>query len=335
MRIPFFLKEILATGLFILLIFLFLFGNEQLIFFNGSSIPSEWRSIFIIFLGILLEALPFILLGAVASSVIQIYMSGEMIKKMIPKNPVAAGVVALVAAVITPVCECAIIPVVRRLIQKGVPVHAGAALLCGAPILNFVVFASTFYAFPIQPQIYLGRFILCMITALITSFFVYLYFAKQPVFRTRKEDLLGSESSMGIKRGKSKWKGMLHHCANEFFSVGKYFIAGAALASVAQTYFQASAFAGAASVPIVGTGFMMGTAFLLSLCSEADAFVAASFEQWFLPEAILGFLVYGPILDLKNTFVMFASFKLKFVFFYIFIVTVVIFSLCLMVGIFF
>ncbi|MBS7712852.1 permease, partial [Vibrio cholerae] len=90
-----------------------------------------------------LEALPFLLLGAIASSIINNYISEEYIARIMPKNPIAAIGAALIAAVITPVCECAIIPVVRRLIQKGIPVHIGVVLLMGAPILNFIVFGST------------------------------------------------------------------------------------------------------------------------------------------------------------------------------------------------
>lgn len=324
-------KDVFMYLLFLSILYLFFFGNEQLIEGSGISIQAEWRAVFIVFLGILFEALPFLILGVIAASLIQLFISEEWIQKVIPKKPIAGMVVGLLASIVTPVCECAIIPVVRRLIQKGVPVHAGAVLLMGAPILNFVVFGSTYYAFQHQLEIFYGRFILCIITAFIAGAIIYIYFSKANVLKISKEDLL-VKFDVNKNKGNSKLKGVLHHTSHEFFAVGKYFIIGAFIASIAQVYVHRSALSEVAGDPITGTAMMMGFAYLLSLCSEADAFVAASFGKVFLPESLLAFLVYGPMLDIKNTLVMFASFRIRFVLFYIFIVTVVVFSLSLLAG---
>lgn len=328
MSIPTRMKDIFIFCLFIALMYLFFFGDLYVAKQWSFALPDQIKTIFVLFLGILLEALPFLLLGAIASSIINIYISEEYIARIMPKNPIAAIGAALIAAVITPVCECAIIPVVRRLIQKGIPVHIGVVLLMGAPILNFIVFGSTYYAFQDNLSIAYGRFIICILAAIIVSLIIYFFFSKQKVLKTQREDLMAAVP-INENKGDSKWKGILHHTCHEFFTIGKYFIIGAVFASVAQVYLKDSYIMQAGESPIEGTAVMMGLAYVLSLCSEADAFVAASFAKMFTPEAIIGFLVFGPILDFKNTFVMMASFRIKFVFVFIMIVTIVVFLLSL------
>ncbi|MFT8321877.1 MAG: permease [Bacillus sp. (in: firmicutes)] len=331
MSIPTSLKDIVIFTLFLSMMSLFFFGNETFIQSIGVALSEDGKTIFILFLGIFLEALPFILIGAIASSIINLFVSEKMIAALIPKNPVAAILMALLAAVITPVCECAIIPVVRRLIQKGVPVHVGVVLLMGAPILNFIVFGSTYYAFQTNLPMVYGRFIVCIASAVIVGTLIYLFFGKEKILKTQKQDLINMIPS-NSNRGESRWKGMLHHTCHEFFTVGKFFMIGALFASLAQVYLQGSVVVQAAENSIKGTAVMMGLAYFLSLCSEADAFVAASFSKIFSSHALLGFLVFGPILDLKNTFVMLASFKIKFVCAFIFLVTIVVFLLSILAG---
>ncbi|KAB7673123.1 permease [Bacillus sp. B1-b2] len=333
MSIPTRIKDLFIFSLFLLMMYLFFFGDIYVAEKMNYVLPDNIKTMFILFLGILLEALPFLLLGAIASSIINVYVSEEMIARIIPKNPFLAIGVGIVAAVITPVCECAIIPVVRRLIQKGVPLHVGVVLLMGAPILNFIVFGSTLYAFQTNLSIVYARFIICILASIIVSIFIYFHFSKQKVLKTQKEDLM-SAPAVNMNKGDSKWKGILHHTCHEFFAIGKYFIIGACFASIAQVYLKNSIFAEAGDSTLQGTAIMMGLAYVLSLCSEADAFVAASFSKMFTPGAIIGFLVYGPILDFKNTLVMLGTFKWRFVLSFIALVTIVVYILSVLAGVF-
>jgi hypothetical protein len=193
------------------------------------------------------------------------------------------------------------------------------------------VFGSTYYAFHQQPEIFYGRFILCVMTALIAGTVFYLCWNNKNILKVNTGDLT-QHRLLNQNRGASKLKGVLHHTCQEFFAVGKMFIIGAALASIAQVYVQKSMLIEAAKEPVHSTIIMMAFAFLSSLCSEADAFVAASLGHLFLPGAILGFLVYGPILDLKNVFVMLSSFKFRFVLFYFIVTTITVLGLSLLAG---
>lgn len=318
---------LLLILLFLLLAFFFLgdvFVPEAIDF---SDYPML-HSVLVVFLGLFLESIPFLFLGAIASSFIQLFISEEIIQRMIPKRPLTAIFAAIAAALIIPVCECAIIPVVRRLIQKGVPVHAGVVLLVTAPILNVIVFGSTYYAFQNNPSILYGRIILCVMTAIIAGLFIHIFSTKDVV----KEDKLELVQGHVHDSQSSKWTSFIDHTSQEFFMVGRYFIIGALFASVFQVFMDRSVMADIGQAPIKGTALMMGIAFVLSLCSSADAFVAASFSHSFLPGSILGFLVFGPMLDLKNVLIMMSCFKRSFVVTYVLLIFAVVFSLCLIAG---
>jgi uncharacterized protein len=284
------------------------------------SLPSQWLNVNTIFLSIVLEAIPFILLGVFVSSFIQIFVSEKWIQRWIPKNPIAALIPAAIVSAVFPVCECAIIPVVRRLIKKGMPLHVGVVLLVGAPILNPVVFASTYYAFSSNPFIVYGRMGLAFVLCIVIGFIVYLLFRNRNQLRWTKDELIGAQQESGPKGNKVKQ--LLFHASDEFFDMGKYLIAGAFIASLFQTFLDRSLLLEIGQNPTAAPLGMMGFAYVLSLCSEADAFVAASFLKTFTPTALLAFLVYGPMIDLKNTLMMFASFKAKFTVIFIMIVTI-------------
>ncbi|MDG4848245.1 MULTISPECIES: permease [Peribacillus] len=318
---------LLLILLFLLLAFFFLGDVFVPKAIDFSDYPML-HSVLVVFLGLFLESIPFLFLGAIASSFIQLFISEEIIQRMIPKRPLTAIFAAIAAALIIPVCECAIIPVVRRLIQKGVPVHAGVVLLVTAPILNVIVFGSTYYAFQNNPSILYGRIILCVLTAIIAGLFIHIFSTKDVV----KEDKLELVQGHVHDSQSSKWTSFIDHTSQEFFMVGRYFIIGALFASVFQVFMDRSVMADIGQAPIIGTALMMGIAFVLSLCSSADAFVAASFSHSFLPGSILGFLVFGPMLDLKNVLIMMSCFKRSFVVTYVLLIFAVVFSLCLIAG---
>ncbi|MGE6611244.1 permease [Peribacillus sp. NPDC076916] len=319
-----------------LLLVMLLFSMLAFFFLGDVFIPKALdfsgypmlHSVFVVFLGLFLESIPFLFLGAIASSFIQLFISEEIIQRMIPKRPLTAIFAAIGAALVIPVCECAIIPVVRRLIQKGVPIHAGVVLLVTAPILNVIVFGSTYYAFQNNPAILYGRIILCILTAIIAGLFIHIFSTKDVVKEEKQELVHGHVHDLQS----SKWTSFMEHTSQEFFTVGRYFIIGALLASVFQVFMDRSVMAGIGQAPIKGTALMMGIAFLLSLCSSADAFVAASFSHSFLPGSILGFLVFGPMLDLKNVLIMMSCFKRSFVVTYVLLVFAIVFSLCLIAS---
>lgn len=282
-----------------------------------------------IFLSIVLEALPFVFLGVFTSALIQTFVAEGSVQRFIPKNPVIAIVPAVLVSAIFPVCECAIIPVVRRLMKKGMPLHIGVIFIVGAPILNPIVFASTYYAFHSTPVIAYARMGLAFVSAIVIGSLVYAIFRNRNQLKWTTEELL-DKSVPSDDRQIPKIKAVFYHASDEFFDMGKFLILGALIASLFQTFFDRNLLVSLAANDTVSPLVMMAFAFVVSLCSEADAFVASSFAHTFSAGSLLAFLVYGPMLDLKGTVMLFAYFRTKFVIGLMAIITVSVYVLILM-----
>lgn len=321
-------KDLLGVAL--LLVFLLLFFNIEKIkgSVSLSNLPDSLVNVNTIFISIIIEAFPFILLGVFVSALIQIYVSEDTIQKFLPKNALGALIPAAILGAIFPICECAIVPVVRRLIKKGMPLHVGVVFLVGAPILNPVVVASTYYAFRSNPTVLYSRFGLAFILAIVIGAIIYFIFRKNSdQLKWSKEELMGKQVTQIVTptTKPNRVKQTMYHAADEFFMMGKYLIAGAFIAALFQTFLDRSILQALGSNDYSSTFVMMVFAYVLSLCSEADAFVAASFANNFTTGSIIAFLVYGPMLDLKNTVMLLAFFKTKFVLVFMATVTTVVF----------
>ncbi|WP_416149628.1 permease [Salipaludibacillus sp. HK11] len=335
-------KDLLGLGLLFLFLILFLFSEQVSNSEQIESIPNALINVNTIFLSIVIEAIPFILLGVFISALIQMYVSEETIKRFLPKNAIVALVPAAMLGAIIPLCECAIVPVVRRLIKKGMPMHVGVVFLVAAPILNPVVFASTYFAFRNNPTILYSRMGLAFVLSIIIGAILYRLFKRSPnqLRHTANMSLAShhvhSEGIQPTQRNVSLFtrvRDMLYHAVDEFFMMGKYLILGAFIAALFQTFLDRSLLETIGSNEYSSTLVMMVFAYLLSLCSEADAFVASSFGNQFTDQSLVAFLVYGPMLDLKNTFMLFAFFKARFVIAFMITVTfVVFFSIMILFG---
>ncbi|WP_226673575.1 permease [Rossellomorea aquimaris] len=319
-------QDLTGLFLFVLIIGLFLAGEWIKgwlpdAFFGGSLV-----NVITIFLSILLEAIPFILIGVFASALIQIFVSESLLQRLVPKRfPYLSLLPAVFVGALLPVCECAIVPVARRLIKKGMPTHLAIVIMVTAPILNPIVLLSTYYAFQNNLTVVIGRMVIAFIAALIIGALLYKLFGRQNPLKQRSHD-----HEHNHDHSSNKLMQTLVHASDEFFDMGKFLIIGASLAAVFQTYIDREVIVALGSNDWAGPGVMMGFAFIMSLCSEADAFVASSFGNLFSTSSLLAFLVYGPMIDFKNTLLMLAYFKKRFVLLFIAVVTVTVY-LCIMV----
>ncbi|WP_443144712.1 permease [Pseudalkalibacillus sp. R45] len=286
------------------------------------EIPGNLIDLNTIFLSIVLEAFPFLLLGVFVSALIQSFVSEETIKRFTPKKGYIALVPATVMAALFPVCECAIIPVVRRLIKKGMPLHIGVVFLVAAPILNPVVFLSTFYAFRSDMTVVYARMGLGFILAIIIGGIVYTIFKNKDMLKKAETH---AHTHSHVHENVSKWKLTMYHMSDEFFDTGKFLLFGALLASAFQAFVSREFIASIGTEAWSSSLIMMAFAYLVSLCSEADSFVAVSFQSTFSTASIVAFLVYGPMLDIKNTLMLLAYFKKKFVLTLMAVITVTVF----------
>lgn len=267
-----------------------------------------------IFLSIIFESAPFILMGAFFSSLVLVFIPKEFFSKYLPKNPLLSIPPALLLSAVFPVCECAIIPVIRGLVRKGMPLCAGAVFLVAAPILNPIVLASSFYAFRFDLQIVALRFGLAAFVALMVGLVIY-FFLESKTSKNTSRDLPMSFDKEPVNKffSLSSWRKIFDHSIDEFFTVGKFFILGAAIASFFQTLLSQQAIFNLSDSNLISPMIMMFMAYILSLCSTADAFVAASFAGTFPSMSIVAFLVFGPMLDIKNTAMLLGYFPARFV----------------------
>ncbi|QTL48101.1 permease [Priestia aryabhattai] len=272
-----------------------------------------------IFISILIEALPFILLGVIISGIIQIFVTDEMMAKAIPKNKFGAIVLASVIGALFPACECGIVPITRRLMAKGVPLYAAIPFMLTGPIINPVVLFATFVAFGNDWKIMIERGVVAFLVSLIVGLILAFQFKTPQV----KNEIHVHTAS---KKMSEKIGDALKHTIDEFFSVGKFVIIGGLIAAVMQTYVKTSTLMDLGHGAVSSNVVMMGLSYILSLCSSADAFIASSFRSTFNDSAIIAFLVFGPMFDIKNTLMMLSQFKAKFVFslfVYVFILVLV------------
>lgn len=270
------------------------------------------------FLGIFIEAAPFLLLGTLASGLIEAFISRDDIARWMPRNPVLATITGAFMGMLFPVCECGVVPVVRRLFQKGLPMSVGVTFLLAAPVMNPVVFVSTFVAFGFGPVL-IGRFVLTALVAIGTGLVFALNNQPQEALRAQAwmPVMGGSGEVIPVYAGTVRkpllagLRDALRMAGDEFFEMGRYLIIGSLLAATMQTLVSQETLLALGRGPVVSVIAMQGLAFLLSVCSTVDAFLALAFAGTFTTGSILAFLTFGPMVDIKSTLMFLGVFQRK------------------------
>lgn len=272
-----------------------------------------------VFLGILLQAVPFLLIGVLLSSAIQIFVSRDALERRFPKSFGMGMLVAVLGGFCLPVCDCASIPIFRSLVKKGVPLPVAVTFMTATPVVNPVVILSTWYAFGGNSRMVVGRVCFGILSAVLIGLFFKLRPPKEAVLTGGTLDGLmcgcGCYEDIGsVTTFTGKIGVFLRHSQAEFFSVGKYLVIGTFVSSVFQTM-GTGAFASAQSGAGLAVSIlvMMVMAFVLSLCSSSDAVVARSLSGQFPAGAIMGFLVFGPMMDIKNVMMLSSGFSPRFI----------------------
>ncbi|WP_243362002.1 permease [Fundidesulfovibrio terrae] len=299
---------------------------------------------------ILLEASPFLLLGALASGLFEVFVPRETLERMMPRSPLAGVLAGVVLGMVMPCCECGIVPLIRRLLRKGVPPATAMTFMLAGPVINPVVLASTYVAFQGDASVVGLR---CALVGLIAAVIGYSFRNARPedLLLTKAapvrsacgcgedEPLFGSLSdavppdeaeqpSLG-----SRLDHALRHAQADFLDMFKILVIGAVIAAAFKTLAPSGLVALLEKDLLLSVTGMMALAVILSLCSQADAFVAASFTG-FPFAARLAFLALGPILDFKLVLMWQGAFKPGVVRRLILVPAVIVFSACMLLGAF-
>ena len=273
-----------------------------------------------IFQGLLIEALPFLMLGVTIAGLARWLVPQSAWVRRLPRHPLLAPIVGALLGFALPACECGNVPVARRLLASGAPLGTGFGFLFAAPVLNPIVLASTWAAFPDQTWLLWARPAGAFVIALALSALLGLIPESRLLQAALLEERRLSQplSSIGLLERRTGLVGagpakpampaqstallpreLLSHSTREFLSLLTLLVLGSALAAVVQTWLPRSWLLALGSAPTLSVLALMLLALVVSVCSSVDAFLALGFAAQVTPGALLAFLLLGPVVDLK------------------------------------
>jgi uncharacterized membrane protein YraQ (UPF0718 family) len=246
---------------------------------------AHWATVFV---SIAVQALPFLVLGVTISAVVAAFVPTSSLSRLLPRRPALAVPVAAAAGAALPGCECGSVPIAGRLIARGAPPAAALAFLLSAPAINPVVLVATAVAFPGRPGVVVARFLASLVAATVVG----LVWA-----RTGRDELLGRARHRPSPEG-PRLSVFVSTAQHDLLHAGGFLIVGAATAASLQTIVPRGVLDGLADAGFLSVLALAALAVVMAICSEADAFVAASLTQFSLT-ARLTFMVVGPMVDVK------------------------------------
>jgi len=245
-----------------------------------------------VFVAVCAQALPFLVIGVLISGAIAAFVSADLLRRVLPRRAALAVPVAGVAGIALPNCECAAVPVARRLIQQGVPPSVAVTFLLAAPAVNPIVLVATAVAFPGEPKLVLARFLGSMGTAVVMGW-LWARFGKMEWFAERAIRRLPEHVE-----GRSRWAVFFETARQDLVDAGGFLVVGGLTAAVLNVVVPRAWIDTLGAQVVLGIIVMAVLAVVLALCSEADAFVVASLSTMpLLPRLV--FLVVGPAIDIK------------------------------------
>ena len=304
-----------------------------------------------LFLSLLVEAIPFLILGVLVSGLLLFFVNEQRLIEILPRNPFLGALAGSMIGFLFPVCECGNVPVARRLLSKGVSAPVAIGFLLAAPTINPVVVWATWTAFRDQPEIVVLRMVFSLVIATLIG---WIFSAQKdlkpflqpslavlvpaPVPDNPKDetpDLLKSgtfildqpgkpikmdarslqsrlktESSMPVN-WRDRLRMLLENTVQELRELGGVLVLGSLIATLIQVAVPREIIIGLGQGPISSVVAMMTLGGVISICSTVDSFFALSFASTFTSGAILAFLVFGPMFDLKSMGLLLTVFKAR------------------------
>ena len=312
---------------------------------------TQLTSAFTLFLSLLVEAIPFLILGVLFSGLLLFFVDERKLIQILPKNPLLGAFAGSCVGFLFPVCECGNVPVARRLLMQGAPAPVAIGFLLAAPTINPIVFWSTWVAFRDQPEIVFLRVGLSLAIATIIG----CVFSAQADLRPLLQPTVAR--AMPLKRESESQGGnspllqsgtfllgqvgqplrmdttelqaamagatalrkpipdrlllLLENTVQELRELGGVLILGSAIAALIQVFVPRELILGLGQGPVTSIVAMMLLAGLVSICSTVDSFFALSFASAFTSGSLLAFLVFGPMIDLKGLGLMLSIFRAR------------------------
>jgi uncharacterized membrane protein YraQ (UPF0718 family) len=246
---------------------------------------AHWATIFV---AIAIQALPFLVLGVTISALIAAFVPPGLLPRLLPQEPTLSVPIAAVAGAALPGCECGSVPIAGRLVSRGAPAAAALTFLLAAPAINPVVLVATAVAFPGQPEMVVARLLASFMAAVVVGL----------VWARFGRDSLLDRARHGHTHDGSRGAVFVGTAQHDLLHAGGFLIVGAATAATLQTVVPRGVLDAVAGTDLLAVLALAALAVVMAICSEADAFIAASLTQFSLT-ARLAFMVVGPMVDVK------------------------------------
>lgn len=262
-----------------------------------------------VFLGIFLEAGPFLLFGVLVSSVLDVGVTPDRLSRFFPRNAVLGLFSGVALGAAAPLCECGTVPIARGSVSKGLPLPAAIGFLLAAPVINPITVAATYTAFRDNLHIVALRVGLGVAVALAVGALFLLWPTEESPLR-RSADSHAEHGEHSHEHG-TGLRAVLEHAGHELSALMVYLVAAALVASTLQVFLPRTQLIALGHGPLLSVLVMMVIAVVLSTCSSVDAFVALAFSSTFAPGAILAFLLISPVLNLKSGALVAGTFRAR------------------------
>ena len=281
-------RWLLAAATILVLVLVKIFG-----YFLSIDLPKQVQDFITLSLGVIIEALPFVMLGLFFSIIVRLWLPHDWLLKYLPKQPFLRRALISLFGVFMPVCECGNVPLARGLLAKGLTPAESLTFLLAAPILNPVTIITTQQAFSDDNTVLIARILGGF---LIANLIGWIYSS------TRQDAMLRPEFIAICKEKKdnsNKLVDALHFFKHETRSMMPALVIGAMVAGFIQVVVPRETILLLGNSPAWSVLVMAVLAFVVSICSSVDAFFALAFRGSFTSGSLVSFLTFGPMIDVK------------------------------------
>jgi uncharacterized protein len=278
---------------------------------SGIALPDRLSDLITLSSSVIIEALPFVLLGVSLSVLVQLFLSEKTLLKFLPKHSFPRRLMLSLTGSFLPVCECGNVPLARGLMIRGLSVGEAVTFLLAAPIINPVTILATSQAFRLDSSIVIIRVVAAFLIANIVGSII--AYQKNPEkFLTKRFRAQCAAPPAGVSSKKHAALDLFRH---ELADMMPALIVGALIAGLSQVFIPRSVLLTFGSDPVLSILAMLALAFIISICANVDAFFALAFNQTFTAGSIVSFLVFGPMIDIKMLSLLRTTFTWRFLIF--------------------
>ncbi|WP_394278448.1 permease [Microbacterium sp.] len=286
----------------------------------APELPTRAQDGLTLSLSVLIESLPFVILGVLLSIVVQVWVPPGVIERWMPQNPWGRRAVLSLLGMLIPVCECGNVPFARGLMMRGFAVSETLTFLIAAPIVNPIVIITTHQAFGFDDGVLVARL---LGGYLIANVIGWLY-SRHPDPDSLLTDRFRDACLVEQQASGDRWRRSLAQFVVELRAVMPALIIGSAIAGLVQVVIPRDVLLAIGSNPALSIAAMILLAIVVAICSNVDSFFALSFASTFTPGAIVAFLLVGPLVDVKMLALLRTTFRTRVL--VVLVVTVILFA---------